>query len=388
MFVFLTTIACGTVMLPIDSLIHWGDVGYTANVVNQYLVWETVEVDASLINVDPTLAAQTPDAVSPMLETPRAMIEFMATVAGVTPFPQGTPISEETPAACREDPPGPSCPPPPPATPTPVITVTTVISNSDCASVSVIMENTANLEGEFCQENLDPLYSGQPLPLFCQVYAYIPNARGTPEPYLEYIVPSYDLLEAIENAGIADIPFDVPEPRPTCALPCPPDCQCLSGLRSVARDGYESDDDQDEALTLHPDTWDEVSEYIREYREDEKRTFHKPGDQDCLEIDRDEWMGYDHFHIELIQDPYVTPSDVSSQARIVLPATYSAGCSGFGSCDMHGGTGDTTPPSEDPWFCVRPAPSKCADFDDGSYIVTIQGHLPMPPPPPPPPPTP
>jgi hypothetical protein len=42
MFVFLTTIACGTVMLPIDSLIHWGDVGYTASVVNQYLVWEIV----------------------------------------------------------------------------------------------------------------------------------------------------------------------------------------------------------------------------------------------------------------------------------------------------------------------------------------------------------
>ena len=147
-FVFI--IACGTVMLPIDSLIHRGDVGHTANIVNQYLVWETVEVDASLINVDPTLAAQTPDAVGPLLETPRAMIEFMATVAGVTPFPQGTPISEETPAACREDPPGPSCPPPPPATPTPVITVTAVISNSDCASVCVIMENTTNLEGEFC----------------------------------------------------------------------------------------------------------------------------------------------------------------------------------------------------------------------------------------------
>jgi hypothetical protein len=80
-FVFI--IACGTVMLPIDSLIHWGDVGHTANIVNQYLVWETVEVDASLINVDPTLAAQTPDAVGPLLETPQAMIEFMAAVAAV-----------------------------------------------------------------------------------------------------------------------------------------------------------------------------------------------------------------------------------------------------------------------------------------------------------------
>jgi hypothetical protein len=159
-----------------------------------------------------------------------------------------------------------------------------MISNSDCASVSVVMENTANLEGEFCKENLDPLYSGQPLPLFCQVYAYIPNARGTPEPYLEYIVPSMIF-----------------------------------------------------------------------------------------------W-----FHIELIQDPYVTPSDVSSQARIVLPATCAAGCSGFGSCDMHGGAGETTTPAEDPWFRVRPAPSKCANLDDGSYIVTIQGYLPEPPPPPPP----
>jgi len=214
------------------------------------------------------------------------------------------------------------------------------------------------------------------------VYAYIPNTRGTPEPYLEYIVPSYDLLEAIENASVADIPFDVPEPRPTCVLPCPPDCQCLSGLRSVAWDGYESDDDQDEALTLHPDTWDEV-EGIREYRENERRTFHKPGDQDCLKIARDEWVGYDHFHIELIQDPYVTPSDVSSQARIVLSAAYSAGCSDFGSCDMHGGAGETTTPAEDPWFCVRPAPGKCADLDDGSYTITIQGYPPAPPPPPP-----
>jgi hypothetical protein len=45
-------------------------------------------------------------------------------------------------------------------------------------------------------------------------------------------------------------------------------------------------------------------------------------------------------------------------------------------------TVDTTP-SEDPSFCVYPLPSKCADFDDGSYIVTIQAHLPMPEPPPP-----
>jgi len=47
----------------------------------------------------------------------------------------------------------------------------------------------------------------------------------------------------------------------------------------------------------------------------------------------------------------------------------------------YGGADDTTPPPEDPWFCVRSAPSKCADFD-GSYIVAIQAHLPMPPLPP------
>jgi len=73
---------------------------------------------------------------------------------------------------------------------------------------------------------------------------------------------------------------------------------------------------------------------------------------------------------------------VSSQVKIELLASYSADCSGFDSCDMHGGAGDATTPSEAPWFCVRPAPGKCADFDDGSYIVTVQGHLPMPPPPP------
>jgi hypothetical protein len=76
---------------------------------------------------------------------------------------------------------------------------------------------------------------------------------------------------------------------------------------------------------------------------------------------------------------------VLSQVKIELLASYSAGCSGFDSCAMHGGAGETTTPAEDPWFCVRPAPSKCADVDDGSYIVTIQGHLPMPTPPPPPP---
>jgi hypothetical protein len=65
-------------------------------------------------------------------------------------------------------------------------------------------------------------------------------------------------------------------------------------------------------------------------------------------------------------------------------SSYNAGCSSPGSCTMHSGAslGGTTPP-EDPWFCVRPAPSKCADFDDGSYIITIQAHLPTPTPPPP-----
>jgi hypothetical protein len=103
-----------------------------------------------------------------------------------------------------------------------------------------------------------------------------------------------------------------------------------------------------------------------------------------MAINRQQWMDYDHFDIQVIQDPYVSASTVTSQARIELPASYSAGCSSYHSCDMHGGAGEITMPSEDPWFCVRPAPSKCADFDDGSYIVTIQAHLPMPPPPPPP----
>jgi hypothetical protein len=123
-------------------------------------------------------------------------------------------------------------------------------SSADCGRSPLVLYHTCCESSMLSELGTSHLYSGQPLPLFCQLYAYIPNARGTPEPYLAYIVPSYDLLEAIENAGIADIPFDVPDPRPTCALPCPPDCDCLSGLRSVARDGYESDDDQDEALTL------------------------------------------------------------------------------------------------------------------------------------------
>jgi len=135
---------------------------------------------------------------------------------------------------------------------------------------------------------------------------------------------------------------------------------------------------------LYPNDWTEISEYVREYQETDKHTFHKPGDRDCVAIDRNQWMDYDYFYIQLVQDPYVTPSDVSFQARIVLPATYSAGCSSFGSCDMHGGAGETTTPAEDPWFCVRPAPGKCANFNDGSYVVAIQAYLPMPPPPPPP----
>jgi hypothetical protein len=152
----------------------------------------------------------------------------------------------------------------------------------------------------------------------------------------------------------------------------------------VEKDSYEDDDEPSEALILYPDNWTQTSEYVREYQEIDKRTFHKPGDRDCVAIDRNQWMDYDHFHIQLVQDPY-TSSGVSSQVKIELLTSYSAGCSDFASCDMHGGAGDTTMPSEDPWFCVRPAPGKCADFDDGSYIVAIQAHLPMPPPPPPPP---
>jgi hypothetical protein len=74
---------------------------------------------------------------------------------------------------------------------------------------------------------------------------------------------------------------------------------------------------------------------------------------------------------------------VSSRVKIELLASYSAGSSRFDWCEMHGG--DTTMPPEDPWFCVRPSPGKCADFDDGSYVVAVQGHLPPPRPPPLPP---
>ena len=92
-----------------------------------------------------------------------------------------------------------------------------------------------------------------------------------------------------------------------------------------------------------------------------------------------------YIYIQVIQDPYVSASTVTSQARIEL-LSYNAGCDSPGSCTMQGGAslGGTTP-SEDPWFCVRPAPSKCADLDDGSYVVAIQARLPTPEPPPPPP---
>ena len=75
---------------------------------------------------------------------------------------------------------------------------------------------------------------------------------------------------------------------------------------------------------------------------------------------------------------------MSSQVKIELLTFYFTVCSGFDSCDMHGGAGETTMPSEDPWFCVRPALSKwCTDLDDESYVVAIQAHLAMPTPPPP-----
>jgi len=384
-FVFI--IACGTVMLPLDSLTHWGDLSHTTQIVSQYLMWEETEVEAPFINIDPTIVAHTPDAVVPLLETPRAMVEFMATVAEI-PFPQGTPVSEETPAACKPSYSGPlTCPSPPPATPTPIIFAHQVITeNHTCASVSVAM-NAGVLADDLCQGNLDPLLPGQPLTIYCQVYTYIPNSSGTPEPYIRYHVPVYDILEVMDEIDLVesgDIP-DVPDPRPTCELPCPPGCECSSGLRMVEKDDYEDDDEPSEATVLHPDDWTEGSEYVREYQETDKHTFHRTGDRDCMAINRQQWMNYDHFDIQVIQDPYVSASIVTSQARIELPASYSAGCSSYHSCDMHGGAGEITMPSEDPWFCVRPAPSKCADFDDGSYIVTIQAHLPMPTPPPPPP---
>jgi hypothetical protein len=197
-------------------------------------------------------------------------------------------------------------------------------------------------------------------------------------------VPAYDLLEIMEEEH-GSTPLELPDPRPTPVLSPVEGCECSSGLRTVEKDDYEHDDEPSEATVLHPDDWTEGSEYVREYQETDKRTFHKPGDHDCVAIDRNQWMDYDHFYIQLVEDPYVTPSDVSSQVRIVLPATYAAGCSDLDSCDMHGGAGDTTTPSEDPWFCVRPAPGKCADSNDGSYVVTVRAHLPMPEPPPPPP---
>ncbi|MFB0536583.1 MAG: hypothetical protein ACETWR_16560 [Anaerolineae bacterium] len=146
-----------------------------------------------------------------------------------------------------------------------------------------------------------------------------------------------------------------------CELPCPPACECSSGLRIVERDDYEDKDEPFEAATLHPDDWAEGSEYVREYEETDKHTFHRPGDRDCMAINRHQWMDYDHFDIQITQAPYVSASTVASQARIELPS-YNAGCSSPGSCTMQGGAslGGTTPP-DDLWFCVRPALSKCAD---------------------------
>jgi hypothetical protein len=78
-----------------------------------------------------------------------------------------------------------------------------------------------------------------------------------------------------------------------------------------------------------------------------------------------------NFHIQVVQGSYVSAPAVPSQARIELPS-YHASCDSPGSCTMHGGASlDGETPSEAPWFCVRPAPSKCADLDDGSYVVTI-----------------
>ena len=72
---------------------------------------------------------------------------------------------------------------------------------------------------------------------------------------------------------------------------------------------------------------------------------------------------------------------LATECTQVMDELY--GGSSLGGLD-NGGAGEITMPSEDPWFCVRPAPGKCADFDDGSYVVTIQAHLPMPTLPPPP----
>jgi hypothetical protein len=57
-----------------------------------------------------------------------------------------------------------------------------------------------------------------------------------------------------------------------------------------AQDVITDDDEPSEALLLHPNDWTEGSEYVREYQENDKRTFHKPGDRDCVAIDRNQWM--------------------------------------------------------------------------------------------------
>jgi hypothetical protein len=117
--------------------------------------------------------------------------------------------------------------------------------------------NAGVLADDLCQGNLDPLLPGQPLTIYCQVYTYIPNSSGTPEPYIRYHVPVYDILEVMDEIELVesgDIP-NVPDPRPTCELPCPPGCECSSGLRMVEKDDYEDDDEPSEATTLYPDDW-------------------------------------------------------------------------------------------------------------------------------------
>jgi len=80
----------------------------------------------------------------------------------------------------------------------------------------------------------------------------------------------------------------------------------------------------------------------------DQHTFHRPGDRDCMAINRHQWMDYDHFHIQVIQAPYASASTVTSQTRIELPS-YHADCDSRGSCIMQGGAslgGET--PSEAP----------------------------------------
>lgn len=70
---------------------------------------------------------------------------------------------------------------------------------------------------------------------------------------MKKIRPFLPVLTAVATAvaTVGDIP-EVPEPRPTCELPCPPGCECSFGLRRVERDDYKEDDEPSGATVLPP----------------------------------------------------------------------------------------------------------------------------------------